>query len=222
MEQTPIHDQHNPDLLNIIPRSARHIIEIGCSSGALAREFKKISPSANWFGVEIDPGYAALAQRFCDQTLVADIEACDDHFYRAHAHRDCWVFGDTLEHFKDPWAVLRKIRQVIPATGCIAACIPNAQHWSVIVRLATGDFRYEPSGLLDQTHLRWFTRKTLIELFQSQGFQVVAGVPRRFHEPNRDTFWPWLTQLAQLTGAKDEQMLQDMLPLQYVVRAVPA
>ncbi len=221
MEQTPIHDKHNPDLLKIIPQSAKNIIEVGCSSGALAREFKKISPSSNWFGVELNPEYAAMAQRFCDGTQVADIEECGPEFFHAHNHRDCWVFGDTLEHMKDPWSVLANIRKVIPENGSIAACIPNAQHWSIILRLTTGNFKYEPSGLLDKTHLRWFTRKTMINLFQSQGFKIVAGMPRIFEDATQNKFIPLLAELAKLTGANDKQTAKDLLPLQYVIRAIP-
>lgn len=222
MEQTPIHDKHNPDLLRIIPQSAQNIIEIGCSSGALAREFKKISPSSNWFGVEINPEYAAIAQRFCDSTLVADIEECSLAFFQAQSNRDCWVFGDTLEHMKDPWSVLGNIREVIPATGSIVACIPNAQHWSVIVRLASGNFRYEPSGLLDKTHLRWFTRKTIVELFQSQGFKIVEGMPRIFEKGNQNKYLPLLVELAKLTGVDEKEIDKDFLSMQYVVRAIRA
>lgn len=222
MEQTPIHDKHNPDLLRIIPQSAQNIIEIGCSSGALAREFKNISPSSNWFGVEINPEYAAIAQRFCDSTLVADIEECSLAFFQAQSNRDCWVFGDTLEHMKDPWSVLGNIREVIPATGSIVACIPNAQHWSVIVRLASGNFRYEPSGLLDKTHLRWFTRKTIVELFQSQGFKIVEGMPRIFEKGNQNKYLPLLVELAKLTGVDEKEIDKDFLSMQYVVRAIRA
>lgn len=221
MNQTPMHDKHNPDLLSIIPPQASSIIEIGCSSGALAREFKKMSPHSTWLGVEINPEYAAFARQFCDETLVANIEECDFDFYRSQQNRDCWIFGDTLEHLKDPWAVIGNIRKVIPEHGCIAACVPNAQHWSVVVRLATGQFRYESSGLLDRTHLRWFTRATLIELFQSQGFKIIAGKPRIFKEAQRDRYLPLIADLAKQAGADADQVVKDSLPLQYVVRAVP-
>ncbi len=221
MDQTPIHDQHNPALLSLIPAQSNRVMEIGCSSGALARAFKKTSPQAHWVGMEIDPDYAAQAQRFCDQTLVADIEACDAAFFQSHRDRDCWVFGDTLEHLKDPWSVLAQIRKVIPAHGCIAACVPNAQHWSMQVRLATGQLTYQPSGLLDRTHLRWFTRQTLLALFKSQGFQVVAGKPRIFPEAQRETFLPLIGQMAKAAGVDEKQAIRDATPLQYVIRAVP-
>ena len=64
MEQTPAHEYHNPDLLKIIPLSSKYIVEVGCSSGALAREFKKLNLHAHYIGIELDEGYANLAKRY--------------------------------------------------------------------------------------------------------------------------------------------------------------
>ena len=64
---------------------------------------------------------------------------------------DCWVFGDSLEHLRDPWALLGRIRSHLPIEAHIVACIPNAQHWSVQARLNCGIFRYEDQGLLEPT-----------------------------------------------------------------------
>lgn len=221
MEQTPAHERHNPDLLALIPAQSARLIEIGCSSGALAHEFKKINPGCHYCGVDIDASYIELASRYCDATMALDIECAGDDFFSAHSTRDCWIFGDTLEHLKDPWHVLRAIRMNLPTTGCVVACIPNAQHWSVVTRLAVGDFRYEDSGLLDRTHLRWFTRKTIIELFADCGFKIVAMRPRLFPEPNREYFLPAIRKLAEVAGLDPEVTVRDAMPLQYVVRAIP-
>ena len=221
MNQTPVHDRHNPDLLALIPVESKSLIEIGCSSGALAREFKKISTGCHYFGVEIDPQYTELAKRHCDVAMTLDIEHADRDFWQSHNNRDCWIFGDTLEHLKNPWKVLENIRQIIPPTGSVVACIPNAQHWSIQARLSIGDFRYQDTGLLDRTHLRWFTRQTIIEMFSEAGFQLVAGGPRIFDEPDRDKFLPLIAQMATAAGSDPEVAINDCLPLQYVVRAVP-
>lgn len=221
MQQTPIHDQHNPDLLKLIPTESKKLVEIGCSSGALAREFKKTSADCYWLGVEIDPTYAELAKRYCDKSIVLDIESAPENFWGEAKNADCWIFGDTLEHLKDPWTILKLIRANISKTGSIVACIPNAQHWSLQAKLSIGDFRYEASGLLDRTHLRWFTRQTIIELFDQSGFQIEAGTPRIFNEPNREVFLPIIEQMAIAAGADPQMAVNDSLPFQYVIRAVP-
>lgn len=224
MNQTPVHDNHNADLLSLIPVSSLNVLEFGCSSGALAREYKKISPQARHVGIEITEEYAALARRFCDEVLVLDADSTSDSFFDGHSSVDCWVFGDVLEHLKDPWRILRQIRRVM-ASGCVVACIPNAQHWSVQARLCAGVFRYQDSGLLDRTHLRWFTRQTILELFTSCGFRIDAGRPRIFNETDREVFLKGVhgvREMAKSLGLNPEEAERDSLPLQYVVRAVPA
>ncbi len=220
MQSTPVHDYYNHDLLKFIPPSARKLIEIGCGSGVLAREFKAIAPDCHYLGVEIDASYAALARRHCDDCLVLDIELADDAFWDANADRECWIFGDSLEHLKDPWATLRKIRQNIPQNGCVVACIPNAQHWSLQARLSIGDWRYEESGLLDRTHLRWFTRQTMLEMFDQTGFTVETGMSRIFDEPDRERFLPVIEKMASMLGVDAEMTIQDSMPLQYILRAI--
>jgi SAM-dependent methyltransferase len=220
MNQTPVHENHNLDLLRLIPVESKQIVEFGCSSGALARESKKTNPSAHYLGIEIFPEYAELARRFCDEVRVLDADSTDDTFYDEHAGVDCWVFGDVLEHLKDPWRVLRQIRRVIQK-GCVVACIPNAQHWSVQARLCAGAFRYEDSGLMDRTHLRWFTRQTIHELFQTCGFKLDAGFSRIFPEPQRDVFLKAIREMASVIGLDPEIASEDSKPLQYVVRAIP-
>lgn len=221
MQQTPVHDSHNPDLLRLIPKNSMRVIEIGCSSGALAREFKRLNPHCNWLGIDIDMNYAQLAQRYCDESMAMDIETANSTFYQSQSERDCWVFGDTLEHLKDPWKVLGEIRNIMPSHGCIVACIPNAQHWSIIAKLSIGDFRYEDSGLLDKTHLRWFTKKTIIELFLSSGFRIISGVPRIFNEPSRDQILPIIGEIAKTCGADPNIAMNDSMALQYVILAEP-
>ena len=83
---------------------------------------------------------------------------------------DCWIFGDALEHLRYLWLTLKCIRNYISQAGMVMACIPNAKHGSLQVRLSISDFRYEENGLLDKTHLRWFKRQTIIELFDQKGF----------------------------------------------------
>ena len=221
MEQTPVHEQHNPDLLKLIPIQSKKLIEVGCSSGALAREFKKISSNCYWLGIEIDSTYAELARRHCDECIVLNIENAPENFWEETKNADCWIFGDTLEHLKDPWSILKLIRENISHKGSVVACIPNAQHWSIQAKLSIGDFRYEASGLLDKTHLRWFTRQTIIEMLDQSGFQIETGLPRIFNEPNREVFLPIIEQMARVAGVDPQVAVTDALPLQYVIRAIP-
>ncbi len=221
MENTPVHEIHNPDLLKIIPLSSKRIVEVGCSSGALAREVKKIIPHSEYNGIEIDKNFVPLAKRYCDEVYLSNIENMDPYLWNKFYEVDCWIFGDSLEHLQNPWEILAKIRTLIAPWGCIACCIPNAQHWSLQVKLCTGEFWYEESGLLDKTHLRWFTKKTLFELFRSSGFRIETITSRIFEEPGRDEFLTLLQRVAKRAGIDSASAMIDSIPMQYVILAKP-
>jgi SAM-dependent methyltransferase len=221
VEQTPAHEHHNPELLQLMPERSRRVVEVGCSSGALAREYKKVNPGCHYIGIEVVSAYVPLARRHCDEVHELDIERVDDAFLRDSLAGDCWVFGDTLEHLNDPWSLLARIRRIMPADGSIVACIPNAQHWSVQARLVCGEFRYEESGLLDRSHLRWFTRITITEMFSQAGFTIVGGLVRTVDGPGRELVLPAIRLMAQNIGRNPDLAAQDALAFQYVLRAVP-
>jgi Methyltransferase domain len=150
----------------------------------------------------------------------ASIEEMDDAVFNSLFPSDCWVFADTLEHLRDPWEVLRRIRGKIASGGCVVACIPNAQHWSVQVKLNSGLFRYEDSGLLDRTHLRWFTRITIGEMFESTGFRIVEGGGRIIGQPSEGVLSA-IRGMAYCSDSDPERAATDAIPFQWVVRAEP-
>lgn len=221
MRQTPVHDQHNPDLLSMLRLTSSKILEVGCSSGALAREFKKIAPNVHYTGVELDPSYAELAKRYCNRVYALNIDDAPDFFWEMHADVEGWVFGDTLEHLKDPWKILSKINKNLSNDGYVVACIPNMQHWSIQARLSIGDLRYQDSGLLDRTHLRWFTRQTIYEMFTQTGYTIVEEKPRVFSESVNKSVLNLIEEMAALFGYDTKIALNDSLPFQYVIKAIP-
>ena len=221
MKQTPIHDNFNAELLALIPKDASQIVEVGCSSGALAREYRKVNPSCRYTGIEIDSEYAETARTWCTRVLVGNIEHMSDEEFASLLPATCWIFGDVLEHLYDPWTVLRRIRKSLPYDGSVVACIPNAQHWSIQFRLNSGEFRYEDAGLLDRTHIRWFTKTTIVELFRTTGFEIAEGGARVLHEPNRDQALDGIRALATAIGIDADEAATNATPFQWVVRATP-
>jgi len=160
MEQTAAHANHNPDLLASMPKVSS-IVEVGCSTGALAKAYQSQNPGAHYVGIEVDKSYGEGARQWCSSVLIGDVEELLFSSARQEDLRaQLYVFGDSLEHLRDPWSVLARVHQLLEPEGMVCACIPNAQHWSLQARLSIGDWTYEDSGLLDRTHLRWFTRKT--------------------------------------------------------------
>jgi trans-aconitate methyltransferase len=222
MKQTPIHENHNPDLLALIPNSLKRIIEVGCSSGALAREYKKINPRCEYVGIEIDEHYADAARRYCDRVLVANIETMTDDTIADLFPANGWIFGDVLEHLYDPWTVLARLRRQMAKDDIVLACIPNMQHWSVQATLMSGAMFYQDAGLLDRTHIRWFTRTTIIDLFAKSGLVIEKGVPRIFDNSRGAKFVEVIRNAAFTLGLDPTTAVQDSLPLQYVIRARPS
>lgn len=222
MKQTPAHNIINQDLLEMMPPGARRVVEIGCMQGALAQAYRARNPQAQYVGVDIDPDYAKAAAAHCHQALAADIEKLEEPAFAALFPSDCWVFGDCLEHLRDPWRIVRDIRERIDANGCLLACVPNAQHWSLQMRLATGQFRYEDSGLLDRTHLRWFTRVTLLEMFTQAGWRIEHAISRRLPQAAPPALLDGIRAIASAGGADPETAVIDANAFQYLLRAVPA
>jgi SAM-dependent methyltransferase len=222
MKQTPAHGTVNNDLMGLIPEGARRVVEVGCMHGAMARAWRERHPQVHYTGVDIDPDYAQVASLHCNRALAGDIETLPEATLDSLFPSDCWIFGDCLEHLRDPWRIVRRIRATIDADGCLLACIPNAQHWSVQMRLATGLFRYEDSGLLDRTHVRWFTRVTMLEMFTQAGWQVEHGFSRRLPQPAPTALLAGIRAIAEAAGADGEQALQDAEAFQFLFRLRPA
>jgi hypothetical protein len=222
MKQTPLHDNFNPDVLKIMPKDLKRIVEVGSSSGALARAYRNINPACEYIGIEIDLDYAEASRNSCTEVICENVESIGDEAFAKLFPSDCWIFGDALEHLYDPWALLSRIRKHLQKTAQIIACIPNAQHWSLQAMLNCGQFRYQDQGLLDRTHIRWFTRITIIELFESTGYKIIEGFPRIFDEPEREKVLPSIRAMALATGVQPQQAVDDAIPLQWVVKAIPA
>ena len=223
MKQTPAHELINTDLLALVPKNTRRVVDVGCMHGQMALAVKEKIPAVYYTGIDIDPDYSAIAATRCDRAFAADIDQLSEERWGNLFPSDCWIFGDCLEHLKDPWAVLRSIRARIDSDGCVLICIPNAQHWAVQWRLMTGQFRYEDSGLLDRTHLRWFTRITLLELFQETGWQVAYGITRTLNlVPQQERVLDGIRAFAKACSTDPEQAVQDAVPFQYLFKLIPA
>ncbi len=219
MQPTPGHERHNPQLLAMIPAAAQRIVEIGCSSGALAREYMAINAACEYIGVEIDGTLAGLASRHCNRVIVADIEDAVPGLLESLAPAQCWIFGDVLEHLRDPWGLLARLSRLMRPDDLVLACIPNMQHWSVQAHLLMGDLRYADSGLLDRTHLRWFTRTTIFEMFRNAGFGLETAMMRSFDNSSGAAMLAAIRASAQALGLDPHQAEQDALPLQYLIGA---
>jgi trans-aconitate methyltransferase len=218
MEQTQNTFQRSPDLIDLMPLYAKRVIDIGCGPGNNAKEFHSRANPEYYLGVEIVPEDAEQARQYCSECIVGNIEEFDEQQWGTLANYDLWVFGDVLEHLYDPWRLLQKVRTSITAGGEIICCIPNVQHWSLQCRLSIGDWRYDEKGLLDRTHIRFFTRQTIIEMLHGAGFDITEIVPRYVNHPSADKFLDIIEKMAAAAGGDSKIARAEAAVFQYIVR----
>ncbi|MGZ5052451.1 MAG: O-linked N-acetylglucosamine transferase family protein [Methylobacter sp.] len=219
MKQTPINNVHNVDVLNFMRTDLSKVVEVGSSSGALARAYRDLNPSCSYVGIEIDQDYAEASKQHCTDVIYGNVEHLPDDTFKQLGDAQCWVFADALEHLYDPWQLLKRIKQNTGPGVEVIACIPNAQYWGIQSTLNSGRFIYQDAGLLDRTHIRWLTRITILDLFNKTGFQVVSMISRILQQPSPE-MQDGIRQIALASGADPEMAVQDAIPFQYVVKAV--
>lgn len=154
-------------------RAQAHILDLGCGSGALGA-FLAEHKQCVCDGVTLSHEEARHAAPFYRHVHVADLEDCDLDQLFGDARYDYIVCADVLEHLRQPERILAACRERLNPGGRLLISVPNASYSGLIAELLHGEFRYRPEGLLDRTHLRFFTRRSLSRFLAEQGWQVDA------------------------------------------------
>jgi 2-polyprenyl-3-methyl-5-hydroxy-6-metoxy-1,4-benzoquinol methylase len=209
----------NPDLLAKIPVTAKTVLEVGCGSARLGEAFKARSPEAKYFGIELFESAAKEAAKVIDGVACVNIEQDTAVALSLSTTFDTLVFGDVLEHLQDPWKVLKELRKYIEPGGSCIACIPNVAHWSLLSGLLQGKWDYQDAGLLDRTHLRFFTLGSAVQMFEKAGWSVVDATPRNLWPDKTEAALKALLPAAQALGLDVVQSRLNMSALQWVIRA---
>ena len=217
--QAPLYpDVPNPDLLDRIPVTARLVVDVGCGTGALGAHYKRINPRARVFGIDADPAAARIAATRLDRVALVDVEHTPLPFDLA-GQVDCLIYGDVLEHMKDPWRVLATQRSWLAPGGVVLACVPNVEHWSLVLRLLQDRFDYERDGLLDRQHLRWFSRRTMQQALTEAGLPPIDVASRVFDAEQGRAFVARITPTLRALKVDPQAYAGRALALQYVWRA---
>lgn len=157
-------------VVDLVPEGSR-VLEFGCATGYMS-EVLKSRKGCKVTGIEISPEAAEIAREHCERVIVGDAEELDYGELLGKERFEAILFADVLEHLKRPGDVLERIRPFLSRRGKVVASIPNIAHGSVRLALLAGEFRYRELGLLDSTHLRFFTRAGIHELFEGAGFVI--------------------------------------------------
>ena len=188
------YENPRPEVQKLVPRDARRILDIGCSSGRLGAALKS-RQAAEVVGIELDPGYAQDASSRLDRVLAADVEELVRAPLELGAF-DCVIAADVLEHLRDPWSALSSLVEVLSPGGTAVVSLPNVRYWEtfwVLGRFGTWPLRDD--GIFDRDHLRWFTLADGLELMRRSGLSVTSVAPQyrlRPSRPESDRFARWL------------------------------
>ncbi len=158
-----------PEMFQLFPVGAKRVLDVGCGAGTFGANLKKTFQCEVW-GVEPD---LKSFEKSVPQLDRAFHGFFDDRTGLPEKYFDCIFFNDVLEHMIDPAAALQLAKKLLAPGGKIIASIPNIAHFPTIWHLVFGgEWRYAERGILDRTHLRFFTRSSIEELFTSNGFRL--------------------------------------------------
>jgi len=150
--------------------SPRRVLDVGCSSGYLARRL--VERGAAVVGIDTDEQAAQEARAVCEQVLVGDVESMELPFEAGSF--DVILCGDLVEHLRDPLSFLARLRPLLVREGRLVLTTPNIANWAMRFGLLAGRWRYTDRGILDRTHTHLFTKKTLEQTLEQAGFRIVA------------------------------------------------
>ncbi len=166
------YEQARTEMLGFVPVGVKRTLELGCSSGLFSAALRASRGCECW-GVELNANAAATARGQLDKVIEGDIvevvpQLPDEYF-------DCIVCNDVLEHLIDPCGLLRDLKAKLAPGGVVVASIPNVRFCKNLFRLVfRGTWDYSDYGILDRTHLRFFTYKSLIRMWRELGYELIA------------------------------------------------
>jgi 2-polyprenyl-3-methyl-5-hydroxy-6-metoxy-1,4-benzoquinol methylase len=163
-------NQVRSEIAEFFPASVETVIEIGCGEGSTLAWLKSQNRAKYTIGIETSSDAAAKASNVVDEIYVADISIDEEVIEANRMRADVVLLLDVLEHLREPQKALTKIQQLVKPDGIIIASIPNIRSIKVLLPLVLfGKFEYTDSGILDRTHVVFFTKKSIIKLFHGCG-----------------------------------------------------
>lgn len=201
-----------PDIQKLVPHDAKFILDVGCSNGALGAAIK-VRTGAHVTGIEISPEMGEAALSNIDVVFVGDIAEIMFLGKLDGLRFDTIIFADVLEHMVDPWSVLKEIVKHLETGGCIIGSIPNVRHIDTLFSLIfRGRWPYRERGIHDRTHLRFFTKRNIKELFDNAGLNMKI-VKTNYRFVDRSHYMNRFARPLAVPG------LRNFLAFQYLVKS---
>ncbi len=183
------------------------VLDIGCHTGIMGEVLRQ-QKKAKVIGIDTDLAALEIARSRLQAALFLDVEkeGWEEQLLAEGYHRfDSILFGDVLEHTREPERILRQARKLVRPGGNVIVSVPNIAHWRIRLGLFLGRFEYTDSGILDRTHLRFFTRRSAQRLLEDSGYTIDRTDVAAYSLPHRLI-----------------RMFPTLLAIQIVMRAQPA
>jgi len=190
-------------ILKYVPPIKGRVLDVGCSSGNFSAILKN-ERGCEVHGIEYNPKAAEEARLKIDQVFIGDaienLPKLQDGYY------DLVTMNDVLEHFAYPEVFLKSLHSKLSEKGVIFAVVPNIRYYKALSNILYGkDFKYEDEGIFDRTHLRFFTKKSILRLFKETGYEKIDF----FGINNDSSLMPWVLNLLTFGGyGTDTRYLQ--------------
>ncbi|NDW17583.1 class I SAM-dependent methyltransferase [Dysgonomonas sp. 216] len=170
MQNSDYYSFQREELYPFIPLNIKRTLDIGCASGIFSENLKKEKNVETW-GIEMVAEVADIARTKLDRVLTGAFDDVNEELPAGYF--DCVFFNDVLEHMVYPEDCLKRIKANIAPEGCVIASIPNVRFIEVLIGLLLKkDWKYKNSGVMDKTHLRFFTKKSILRMFDECGYEV--------------------------------------------------
>lgn len=188
-----------PEIMPFVPPTVRSALDIGCGNGLFGAMLKEKRACRVW-GIEPNRDAANEARNKLDHVInglfAKDVPELSGQKF------DAIFFNDVLEHLADPFETLNQCRGLLNSGGYVIASIPNIRWYPVMMSLLRyKDFKYENAGVMDKTHLRFFTHKSMLRMFEDAGYKIV-----RSEGINKNTNFTWFNMLNFLLFKTQEDM----------------
>ena len=165
------YDNPRDEVIRLVPREARQILDVGCSTGAMGASLEERGQRVT--GIEADPGLAERASARLHRVIEADVEVLVGNGSKMDRSYDCIIFADVLEHLRNPWSVTRWAAAQLAVGGSMVISVPNIRHARLIRDVVLRQYwPYEEIGIFDRTHLRFFARRNLSQLLEGTGLSI--------------------------------------------------
>ena len=159
------------EMLGYLPKTAKRVLEVGCGQGTFGEQIKNYNNAEIW-GIELMEDEGEVAKKVFDKVFIGQcediIDTLPDNYF------DAVYFNDVLEHLTYPDSVLKQLKSKLVDQGIVISSIPNMRNFRVLKMLVIdGNWDYADHGIMDKTHLRWFTKKSIQKMYVDSGYEVI-------------------------------------------------